>query len=93
MKTQAKLQKMLVYATSDLTDSLLGHACEDSVAEFLKYGCADAGHTVYIGCHSRRLIHNGLVGLQATIMEPATVHAVAPTAKKSMFIESTMFLK
>jgi hypothetical protein len=31
--------------------------------------------------------------LHATIIEPATVVAVPPTAAKSIFIESTMFLK
>lgn len=31
--------------------------------------------------------------LHARIIEPATVHAVPPTARKSMFIESTMLLK
>lgn len=91
MEVQVELQQMLIDIAGYTSDRFLGYAGKDSITELLEHGCTDSGCTIYT-CEFQGLssLPNSL---QATIMEPATVHAVPPTARKSMFIVSTMLLK
>ena len=60
-------------------------------ATFLIAFCATLAKTAFRSSWNK--VAPILVTPYATIIDPATVHAVPPTARKSMFIESTILLK
>ena len=91
MEALIQPQKVLVHSAGDGANGLLGDTGKHGIAQLLEHGRADTGSTI---CMIQSLEFS-LLGsvLHATIMVPATVQAVPPTAAKSMFMESTMLLK
>lgn len=47
MEAEVELQQMLVDATSDSPDGLLGDTGKDGVAQFLEKGSTDTGCAIY----------------------------------------------
>jgi hypothetical protein len=94
VEAQVQAKQVLVHTACDPSYGLLCNAGEDGIAQLLGDGCAHAGEAIW--CTSQSWLGgNGIdcCSLQAMTMDPATVHAVPPTATKSIFMESTMFLK
>ena len=91
MEALVQPQQMLIHLACYFTNGLLSYTGKDGIAQFLEHRRSDTGDAIW----STQSLKHGRAGslLQATIMEPATVQAVPPTATKSMFIESTILLK
>lgn len=103
MKVQIKVQQMLEDIASDSVYSLLRDRGEDSIAQLLEDCSADTSSAICRSLaltrgrqeevlRSRRAI-SITQDAQASIIAPATVVAVPPTAAKSMFMLSTIALK